>query len=339
MSTLGTPIEAYRGRVRSTGEIAVTGWSIYVPGCAPGDIIKEADGAEPARPPERSHELLGRKGLLSKDAATRFALCAVHSALRLPPGASRSRSAPDPQAAVVASSNLGNVATVHNIARALADGGIREVSPLDAPNASSNVIASAVAIWFKFGGPNLMVCSGATSGLDALSLACIMLRTGRARRVIVVGTEPDDEVAKSLYRKRAALRRGGGDNLRAGAACVVLEFANDIMSAAPVLGAIRPSPEVSPGTDGRGPSILIGPEHVSAGNVRLIDPVQQVGDTYGAMGVLQVAMAAALIAAAPAGETPSVAVVCGDEVDGWRSLTVNGRRYASAPDRAKLTSQ
>jgi monoamine oxidase len=38
---------------------------------------------------------------------------------------------------------------------------------MDLPNASSNVVASSVAIRFGLRGPNLMLCNGATSGLDA----------------------------------------------------------------------------------------------------------------------------------------------------------------------------
>lgn len=86
-----------------------------------------------------------------------------------------------------------------------------------APNASSNVIASSIAMWFRLAGPNLMVCSGETAGLDALALGALLLRARRADRVLVVGAEPDDETAVAV--------RGhtGGPPLRAGAACVVLE--------------------------------------------------------------------------------------------------------------------
>jgi len=185
------------GRV---GTVAVTACGLYVP------------GVEPAFLPGEEHRLLGRKGLLYKEQATRLALCAVHRALGLPPGAPRAEGPPDPATAVVASSNLGNVATVRKVVETLREGSGRDVSPLDAPNASSNVVASTVAIWFRFGGPNLMVCSGATAGLDAIALGSLLLRAGRASRVVVVGAEPDDEVAQSLL-----------PGLRAGAAALVLE--------------------------------------------------------------------------------------------------------------------
>lgn len=181
--------------------IAIAGWGIHLPGI-------DAD----ACPPERAHELLGARGLLNKEPATRLALCAVHRALGLPPRAPRLQTAPDPRVAVVASSNLGNVATVRAIRDTVRTRGLKDVSALDAPNASSNVLASSIAIWFRCGGPNLMVCSGRDSGGDALFLGSLLLRTHRADRVIVAGAEPDDAVAASLR-----------DGIRAGAAAVILE--------------------------------------------------------------------------------------------------------------------
>ncbi|HEY7177099.1 MAG TPA: beta-ketoacyl synthase N-terminal-like domain-containing protein, partial [Micromonosporaceae bacterium] len=183
--------------------IAVTGWSIHVP----GSRLAAALGSAPdplSCAPESAHELLGRRGLLNKEPATRLALCAVHRAIGRPPGAAREPGPPDSRVAVVASSNLGNVATVQTIARTLRTTGLKDVSALDAPNASSNVLASTVAIWFRCGGPNLMICSGATSGLDAVYLARVLLLADRADRVIVVGAEPGDPVAVSLHARRAA---------------------------------------------------------------------------------------------------------------------------------------
>jgi len=269
---------AARRAAARTRTIAVTGWAVHVPGADPL-----------ATPPERAHELLGRRGLLAKEPATRLALCAVHRALGLPAGAPKPAGPPDPRVAVVASSNLGNVATVRRVAEAVRGGGIREVSPLDVPNASSNVVASSVAIWFRLGGPNLMVCSGSTSGLDAIALASLLLRAGRADRCVVVGAEPDDEVA-------GALRRGG----RAGAGAVVLEPAAPGVAPAVVLGPVRPAPDGGQGSD----------------------PAAELGDLYGAHGVVQVALGAALVAAG----APAVTCVCGDEADGWRSVELEPGR-------------
>jgi 3-oxoacyl-[acyl-carrier-protein] synthase II len=183
--------------------VRITGHSVHIPG-----------GDEPACTAEDAAAVLGRKGLLFKEPATRLALCAVHRALGLPAGV-RPKPELSPTTAVVACGNLGNVATVADVVGTVRTEGGRHVSPLAAPNASSNVIASTVAIWFGFGGPNLMICSGANAGVDGLRLARLLLRAGRADRVVLVGAEPADPVATGLY----------GAPLTAGAACVILERA------------------------------------------------------------------------------------------------------------------
>jgi 3-oxoacyl-[acyl-carrier-protein] synthase II len=297
--------------------IGVTAWSTHLPDLPP-DTAFGGWAPEPACPPEEAATLLGRKGLLYKEPATRLALCAVHRALGRPPrsgaaGAGRRdpHSAPDVATAVVASSNLGNVATVCAVAGAVRREGVRGVSPLDAPNVSSNVIASTVAIWFGFGGPNLMVCSGHPSGLDAVALGASLLASGRACRVVVVGAEPDDPVATALLRADPA----GGPPLRQAAACVVLEptttmVLDPVADAAPALMP-RDWPETT---------IIAPAEVVLRGHP--IDLTARIGHTYGALGVLQVAVAAALLA----GRRGSARIVCGDETDGYRTtrLTSHG---------------
>jgi 3-oxoacyl-[acyl-carrier-protein] synthase II len=270
-------------------EVAVTGWSVHVPGV---DLLARlpvpAGSLPPALPADRAHELLGRKGLLGKDEATRLALCAVHLALGRPPGAARPTGPADPETAVVVSSNLGNVSSVVGMSRAVHAGGRRDVSPLAAPNASSNVVASTVAIWYRFGGPNLMVCSGATAGLDAVGLGALLLRAGRATRVVVVGTEPGDEVAAALH----------GGALRAGAGCVILEPGARAPDA-PRLGVIHNGPR--------------RPAH--------FEPTAGCGDLYGAHGVVQVALATAWLASGATADP--VTVTCGDDVDGWRGVQLH----------------
>src|SRR6267154_4593908 len=98
-SSQGTSVEA----------ISITGWGIHVPKLNLGQMI-DGWSCESSCPPESAHELLGHKGLLYKEPATRLALCAVHRALKLPPRAPRPAGNPDPRTAVVVSSNLGNAA-------------------------------------------------------------------------------------------------------------------------------------------------------------------------------------------------------------------------------------
>lgn len=186
--------------------IAVTGWSVHLP------------GVDEACVPEQASTLLGRKGLLMKEPATRLALCAVHRALKMGVG-ERVEGPVRTDTAVVASSNLGNVETVVDVVRTVTVDGGKAVSPMVAPNASSNVLSGTVAMWFKLGGPNLMLCCGRESGSQALRLGALLLKSGRASRVVVVGAEPDDPVATAIH-----------PPLTAGAACVILEHSDDGIS-------------------------------------------------------------------------------------------------------------
>jgi len=296
-----------------TATPVIVGWSLYLPGVDLAVALPELAAAtphraaEPALPPESARELLGRKGLLNKEPATRLALCAVHRALGRPDGAPRAAGPADPRVAVVASCNLGNLATVVDVVRAVRSGGRSEISPLVAPNVSSNVLASAVAIWFRFSGPNLMVCSGATAGLDALALGSLLLRSARADRVVVVGAEPVDEVV-------TALADGGGAQVlpRAGAACVVLEPDRG-QAVEPRLGPVRASSDPPSLDQG-----LLRIGIATDGDPDVVDVAARCGDLYGALGVVQVALAAALVRA----ESRPARILCGDTVDGWRSVDV-----------------
>jgi 3-oxoacyl-[acyl-carrier-protein] synthase II len=307
---------------RSPDGIAITGWSVHVPDVDIDRVVGEPIGGI-ACPPDRAHELLGRRGLLNKDAATRLALCAVHRALGLPAGAARAVDAPDPRTAVVASSNFGNFSRVKAIGRTLSAGGLKDVSALDAPNASSNVVASTVAMWFRCGGPNLMVCSGATSGLDAVFHASVLLRTGRADRAIVVGAEPDDPVARTFHARRAA--REPSTRYCGGSAAIVLEAAPSAGVRMPRLGAIHTS--LAHDEDTPGP-VAIGPRARMGRAPRVIDLAEEIGDTYGAAGVLQVAVAAALVASGAIHDP--VRIVCGDAADGWRTTIVSTHAVLAA---------
>ncbi|WP_433241181.1 beta-ketoacyl synthase N-terminal-like domain-containing protein [Streptosporangium sp. CA-135522] len=294
----------------SAEPLLATGWSLHLPGVRPGEALAAhlgepagawADDDSPA--PDQAKELLGRKGLLYKEPATRLALCAVHRALGLRPG-----QRPDwplaPEVAVVACSNLGNVETVAKVTRTIAAEGGRGVSVLDAPNVSSNVVASTVALWFGFGGPNLMVCSGATAGLDGVRLAGLLLRARRAERVVLVGAEPADEVATALHAAGGPARP-----LRAGAACVVLEAWRPEAGGPPGRALVEPVPAAGPWPRPR--RITIGRDG--------FDPAAHWGDCYGAEGVVALALAAHL--AADEGHGP-VGVRC-DSEDGSRAALVS----------------
>jgi 3-oxoacyl-[acyl-carrier-protein] synthase II len=300
--------------------LTVTGWSLYLPGAdirgALEPVLGRSPGGWAAREspgPEQAFAVVGRKGLLSKEPATRLALCAVHRALGLPPGQRPGRSWPPASGtAVVACSNLGNVGTVAAVTRTVAAEGGRGISILDAPNASSNVVASTVALWFGFGGPNLMVCSGSTAGLDGLRLARLLLRAGRAGCVILVGAEPDDEVAGALYGDGGRSR-----SLRAGAACLVLEAAGD-----PGAGPAASEPPAPAASQPLVPAASRPPAPAGGGPLEVgpggFDPAAHWGGCYGADGVVALALAAHLAADEGCGTVP---VHCNGE-DGSRHALV-----------------
>ncbi|MCG8914802.1 beta-ketoacyl synthase [Actinokineospora sp. PR83] len=258
--------------------VAITGRSAHVPGLTAQQL--PGSPAEPAVGAHDAHTVLGRKGLLAKEPATRLALCAVHEAF----GLHGKQTSPLPGAAgtaVVVASNLGNAATVCAMVDSARAGG--GVSPLEAPNASSNVIASTIAIRYGFTGPNLMVCSGATAGLDAVRLGALLVRSGRTHRAVVVGVEPDDDIATGLV-----------PGLRAAAACVVL----------------------TPHTGGE--AVLLGGVRRGRHRVRGLD-LSAVGETYGAEGVLQVAVGSVVAA----GTGTDVVAACGAAADGFASVTLS----------------
>lgn len=176
---------------------AVTGVAVALPGAAdPAALLRApVPGAEPVDPAS----LIGKKGLRFKDGATRIGLHLAYAALTdagLLSGTELQGTGS--RIGVVVSSNLGNADTVCKAVETIAKETTSGLSPMDTPNASSNIIASETAIRFGLGGPNLTVCNGAASGLDALRWAALLLRSHRADHVLVVGVEPDNEVTRRL---------------------------------------------------------------------------------------------------------------------------------------------
>ncbi len=305
------------GHNGSADPVGISAWCVHVPHLDLS-LLTGGPASKPACDAQHAHETLGRKGLLGKDAATRLALCAVHGALSCAPGR-RPAAAEDPQTAVVASSNLGNYATVSSIAQALRSGSVREISPMDAPNASSNIVASTVAIWFGLGGPNLMVCSGAASGLDAVDLGCSLLRAGRARRAVVVGAEPGDSVALEFQAMRGDPAGGKRRALRTAAAAVVLQRSPS--RGMPVLQGVHPVSSPEAGTEPLA-ARLIGPLFLAGDGRQVIDIDEVLGDTFGAQGVLQIAVAAELMARSSGMARETMDIIGGDSVDGWRRARI-----------------
>ncbi|MGV9270952.1 beta-ketoacyl synthase N-terminal-like domain-containing protein [Kitasatospora sp. NPDC003701] len=310
-------------------------YAVHVPGAGPRETGGAAAPGEPMCSAEEAQLVLGRKGLLMKEPATRLALCAVHRALGLPAGRVDRPLPSADRTAVVVSSNLGNLRTVCGIAAAVGREDFRVVSPLETPNVSSNVIASTIALRYGFTGPNVMVCNGATSGLDAVRLGARLIRAGRAERAVVVGAEPADEIARALVRSRDPRTYGGRGvpELRASAACVVLGGHRAGARSAVLGDSGTLSPGAQPPAAHRGPAsdrdpashreLTFPPYGVAEESDTVVDLTARLGETYGALGVLQVAAAAARIGR---GDADGARVACGDAVEGytWLDLAAAG---------------
>lgn len=202
--------------------------------------------------PADARLLLGRKGLVAKEPATRLALMAAYEALDGSAADGATARPVSGRTAVVVASMLSNCATVCETVDHTAAQGPTGLSVLTAPNASANIIASSVAIRFGFTGPSLLVTNGATSGIDAVRIAARLLRSRRADRVVVIGVEPVDATTRAL-----------APGLVEGAACVVLE--RDV-SGHPVVGEFGYD-RTLPATHDRHP--VPGHFHAASGVIQL----------------------------------------------------------------------
>lgn len=272
--------------------VAVVGTGVASPVLAsPGDVlgrpVTTTQDFDPAT-------LLGGRGLRYKDRATRLGLLAARRALDeaglLDAAAT---TVPPESVGVVVSSNLGNLDTVCRTAGAIANGTVTDAAPIDLPNASSNVIASSIAIWFGLRGPNVMVCNGNASGLDAAFLGASLIEAGRVPRVVLVGVEPVNNVVEKLVRIPAR-------ELFDGAASVVLE-SEDSATTRGVASLVRlggyarsDAADDSVGRvvgDGATPGLWLTGRATAApstvANVHREDLEAELGAASGALGVLQ----------------------------------------------------
>jgi 3-oxoacyl-[acyl-carrier-protein] synthase II len=327
-------------------QAVVTGLGLAVAGIDRAADLLDAleDGHEPGAFDPRSR--LGERRSRYHDAATLMALCAATEALdRMPRRGDDHRET----AGVVVSSNLGNLDTVCRVVEVLRRRGSAEaLSPMDLPKASSNVIASTLAIQFDCRGVNLTVCNGASSGTDALYLAAVAIRAGRARRVLVVGVEASHPPARRLL--EAAQRGHGKACLVGGAAAVVIEAASSAssrggrtyaqidayahhMGKSPVVGSLdaalprggerRPDLWIVPEGDGS-PADVEGSGAPFDGGLppRVLDLSVRFGLLYGALGVFQCVAASLWLesAAANDGRGRTAVLTSGSRREGASSL-------------------
>ncbi|MEV6113818.1 beta-ketoacyl synthase N-terminal-like domain-containing protein [Streptomyces sp. NPDC052109] len=300
----------------------VTGTGIAAAGVASPEQLLNGTGpaADPGFDPVA---LLGGRGLRYKDGATRLAMLAAKYALE---GAAlfdeTGAVAESESFAVVVSSNLGNLDTVCQAAETIREQGVAGTSPMDLPNASSNVVASSIAIRFGLRGPNLMLCNGEASGLDAVHWAAVLIGSGRARRALVVGVETTNayvrELAGEVFDGAAALvleHPGSAAARRAPALARVGAYVRGTGTADSVQRALAGTP-VGLVLSGAGQvTSPAGPD------VRTCDLDTVVGPSSGARGVLQCALGAHWLGDGGHG---GVLASAGHAADGVATLVLHG---------------
>ena len=303
--------------------LVITGVGVALPGeVGPAELL----GPRPADPaPVDPAARLGARGLRYKDRATQLGLCAARDALGDAGllDAEHRPTVDGASVAVVVSSNLGNVDTVCNVAATISEQGSRWVSPMDTPNASSNILASQVAIHSGLRGPNVMLCNGATSGLDALRWAATILRAHRADHVVVLGVEPDNEFARALMETNRLLDGGVGlvleraDHARARGARVRAGLGRHARTGGLSACADRLVDDT--------PRMWFTPENAAIAPGRLAgvpgrDLTTSWGTCSGALGVLQCAAAVGWFQ--QGGDGPVLAVCGGDSDDATAGLVL-----------------
>ncbi|QKV94776.1 beta-ketoacyl synthase [Streptomyces sp. NA02950] len=297
--------------------VVVSGVGLALSGAGtPDALLREPRPATGPQGPFDTTTRIGRRGHRYKDRATRLALCAALDALRdaaLVRGDDAELTVPGATVGVVGSSNLGNLDTACMTAAAIAEESACGLSPMSLPNASSNVIASWVAIRHGLRGPNLMLCNGPTSGLDAVHWGAALVTAGRVRRALVVGVETHNPVVEDLAGRPAG-------ELLDGAAALVVEGARWARErgapAAAVLGPYERRPGLGPCVtalllEGPPPGVWFTPEGYEEpadaaapvpGGVPRHDVTVALGRASGALGVLQCAAAVGWLAADGSGD-------------------------------------
>ncbi|MFC8823786.1 beta-ketoacyl synthase N-terminal-like domain-containing protein [Streptomyces sp. NPDC057137] len=284
--------------------IVVTGVGLAVPGLrSVRDLLADlppVDGFDPAT------ALKGRE-MRHKDRASRLALYAAEQALgdaglldekgHFRGTAEGTADGTDDRVAgltaVVVSSNLGTLQMACDFTDTIARDTVTGLSPLGLPQTSSNVVAGWIAIRYGLRGPNLTVCNGATSGLDAVHWARSLIKAGRCRRAVVIGVEPASEHADKLL----------GRPVPDVACAMVLEAADSVRQADvyAYLSAYTRGAELAPtvaATESLAPAPvglrltgdLARPPVAPAG--QSLDLTARLGHCSGALGVLQAAVGA-----------------------------------------------
>jgi len=287
--------------------VAITGVGLEIPGWQ-GACASELSHTSVKYGEFDPRSVLGKKGLRYKDRATLLALCSVQKAME-DRGVHELEKEQRANYGVCVSSNLGNMDTVCEQSEVIHNEHVDVTSPMALPVASSNVIPASIAMRYGCKAVNLMLCNGATSGIDALYMAARMLKSGRAEKMIVVGSEPLNETTKKLLEEcNPESSDAGAIQPGESGACLILELLeenHDIPVAGYVgdyeISAAGADPEINlpkpdvwflPAQNSQRSQQFVqkklsnGFDHVST-----VDVTSATGEIYGALGVVQAVVA------------------------------------------------
>ncbi|GAA3892816.1 hypothetical protein GCM10023084_52040 [Streptomyces lacrimifluminis] len=182
-----------------TAHAVITGLGTAVRGLPGPEGLLGPLPADHRRAGDPVSRLTGR-GLRYKDRATKLAMVAARDALSAAglTDEAGGLTVPGESVGVSASTNYGNVDTVCETVRTIAESTYLATSPMMLPATSSNVVASWIAITHGLRGANLTLCNGPTSGLDAVNWARLLIASGRVERMLVVGAEPDNPAVRHV---------------------------------------------------------------------------------------------------------------------------------------------
>lgn len=313
----------------STSTPVITGVGLAVPGLHILDDLLEPlsdkpHGFDPAV------ELSGRS-MRHKDRASRLALRAAGTALHdagllsdpLSGTENRLAMALGWRVAVVVSTNLANLEKTCEFTDIIQQETVTGISPARIPH-TSNVTASWVAIEYGLCGPNITLCNGTTSGLDAVFWARNLVVARRADIAVVVGVEPDTTPVARLHRE------SGAGSWLDGAVAVIVESSQHARwrGATPraVVGGYGRAPD--PGTavaqtrvDLQLVDLCLAAKYAGSDSLEdstlnrasTVDLTARLGRCSGALGVLQ---CAAGVARLDRGDATAVLAIAGSAVDG-----------------------
>lgn len=279
----------------------ITGVGLYLPlGMTPEELLDAALAEDQVRLTTEvaPHDTSALPGYPGQDAPTALAIGAAKSAGLTPdqPGGNHF--------GVLVASTTSNIDTVARTAAGIAQESYRAVRPSEVLTIAGTHVTASLSSWFDARAFAYSSCAGAAAGLDAMALARAAIRRERAQRVLIVGVEtPGDEA------RRMITEAHGGRSFFSGAAAVVVERTTDTQSPETVrVHAIsqtqtipdalthdgRPSPDLvflpaGTETERRDAAEKIAERYRGA---QLADLTRLLGDTQGALGVLQLALAA-----------------------------------------------